>query len=105
MTPSAEKWTVECDLAGQGGYFFYHEGSRELPLYWEYGGGGVVVIVRADEPTKFTMRHPWIIGREREILGRVAGEVVRQRAPTCRAEIDEKSFSIYVREQKWNNRA
>ncbi len=100
MTPSAEKWSVECEPVGQSGYFFYHEGSRELPLYWEYGGEDVVVIVRADDPSKFTIRYPWIIGREREILGRVAGEVVRQRAPTCKAEIDEKGFSIYVREQK-----
>ena len=58
------------------------------------------MIVRADDPSKFTMRHPWIIGREREILERVAGEVVRRRAPTCRAEIDGKDFAIYVREQK-----
>jgi hypothetical protein len=62
---------------GESGYFFYREGSRELPLYWEYGGGDVVVAVRADEPSKFTARHPWIVGREREILERVVGEVVR----------------------------
>jgi hypothetical protein len=100
MTPSAEKWSVECEPAGQSGYFFYHEGTRELPLYWEYGGGDIVVVVRADDASKLTTRHPWIVGREREILERVAGEVVRRRAPTCRAEIDEKAFSIYVREQK-----
>jgi hypothetical protein len=100
VKPSAEKWSVECEPVGRRGYFFYHEGSRELAFYWEYGGGDVVVIVRADDPSKFTLRHPWIIGREREMLGRVAGEVIPQRAPTCRAEIEEKAFSICVREQK-----
>jgi hypothetical protein len=58
------------------------------------------VIVRADDPSKIIVRHPWITGREREILERVAGEVIRRRAPSCRAEIDEKGFCIYVREQK-----
>ena len=97
MPPSTEKWSVECEPVGKSGYVFYHEGSRELPLYWEYGGGDVVVIVRADDPSKFWMRHPWIAGREREILERVAAEVVRQRAPSCRADIDEKAFCIYVK--------
>jgi hypothetical protein len=100
LLPSAENWSVECEPAGQCGYFFYHEDARELSFYWEYGAGDVVVIVRADDPTRLTTRHPWIIGREREILQRVADEVVRRRAPTCTAEIDEKTFSIYVREQK-----
>ena|SRR5436190_23892003 len=100
MTRAAEKWSVECEPVGSSGYFFYHEGSRELPLYWEYGGGDVVVIVRADDPSKFATKHPWINGREKEILERVAGEVIRRRAPGCRPDIDESAFCIYVREKK-----
>ena len=61
------------------------------------------MIVRADDPSKFTTRHPWIAGREREILERVAGEVVRRRAPACKADIDEKNFCIYVRERNQNS--
>ncbi len=99
-TPSTEKWSVEFEPAGRDGYLFYREGTLELPFYWEFGGGDTVAIVRADDPGKFTMRHSWITGREREILERVAGEVIRQRAPTCSTEIDEKAFSIHVRERK-----
>jgi len=35
--------------------------------------------------------------RQHEILERVAREVVRQRAPTCKAEIDERAGYIYIR--------
>jgi len=36
MKPAAQNWSIECDPVGQSGYFFYHEDSRELPLYWGY---------------------------------------------------------------------
>ena len=100
MKPSRENWSLECKPVGQTGYFFYHEDARELPLYWEYGGGDTAVIVRVDDPSMFSLRFPWAVGREREILERVAHELIRQQAPTCRADIDEKNFCIYVREQK-----
>ncbi len=97
---SAQSWSVECKPFGQSGYVFYHEGSHELPLYWEYGGGETVLIVRVEEPERLSMRFPWVAGRERLILGRVAAELIRQQAPGCRTEIDEKDLAIYVREQK-----
>jgi len=99
MNTPTEDWSVECKPSGQHGYVFYHEGARELPLYWEYGGGDVIVIVRFDEPDKFALRHPWAVERKREILERVAQELIRQQAPGCRSEIDEQSLCIYVRER------
>ena len=99
MNPSLDDWSVECKPFGQHGYFFYHERSRELPFYWEYGGGDVVVIIRFEEPAKFSLRYPWAVEHKREILGRVAQEVIRQQAPTCRADIDEQGLCIYVREK------
>jgi hypothetical protein len=99
MKTSTEDWGVECKPSGQHGYVFYHEGAHELPLYWEYGGGDVIVIVRFDEPDKFALGYPWAVKRKREILERVAGELIRQQAPGCRSEIDEESLCIYVREK------
>lgn len=98
MNGSLVEWSLEFKPIGRDGYLFYHEGSHELPLYWEYGGGSVVLIVRFDEPDKLALRYPWAVERRREILGRVAQEIVRQRAPDCRAEIDEKAFCIHIKE-------
>ena len=100
MTYSAENWSLECEPVGRDGYIFYHEDSRELPLYWEYGGGDVVLIVRVDAPTKLAIRWPWVVGRERRILERVARELIRKKAPTCSADIDEKNLCVYLREKK-----
>lgn len=99
MNPSLDDWNVECEPVGQCGYFFYHEGSRELPFVWEYGGDGVIVIVRFEQPDKLPLRYLWAVERRREILERVAQEVIRQRAPTCVADIDEQSLCIYVKEK------
>jgi len=76
--------------------FFYHEGSHELPFYWEYGGGDVVVIVRIDEPGKFVLRFPWAVERKHEIFDRVAQALIRQ-SPDCTTEIDHEGLCIYVK--------
>ena len=96
MKTSADDWSFECKPFGRDGYFFYHEGSRELPFYWEMGGGDVVVIVRIDEPDKFGLRFPWAVERRREIFERVAQELIRK-SPDCTAEIDDQRFCIYVK--------
>src|SRR5580658_1383794 len=99
MKPSEDNWSLECKPFGQHGYFFYHESSREIPFYWEYGGGDTVVIVRIEKPADFDSGYPWAVARKREILERVAQELIRQQAPYCSAEVDHKNLCIYVRTQ------
>ncbi|WP_158218507.1 hypothetical protein [Synechococcus sp. 1G10] len=43
------------------------------------------------EHSEWSARHPWAAGRRQEILERIAEEVVRQKAPTCSALIEERS--------------
>ena len=100
MEDTTQSWSLECKPFGQTGYAFYHEGSHELPLYWEYGGGATVVIVRVEEPEEFGVRFPWAVGRQRLILERIAQELVRQQAPGSRTEIDESELAIYIRERR-----
>jgi len=78
MKPSID-WTVEWEPSGRDGYLFYHEGSHELPFYWEFGGDGMVAIIRIDDPAQLEKRHPWAAERKREIFERVAQEAIRQR--------------------------
>lgn len=63
MEDPDQSWSLECKPFGQSGFVFYHEGSRELPLYWEYGGGDAIAIFRVEEPEK--------LGRD--FLGQWAG--------------------------------
>ena len=61
METSANDWSFECQPAGRDGFLFYHEGSRQIPFYWAYGGGDVLVILRILEPDKFNLRYPWAL--------------------------------------------
>ena len=58
MNTTADERSFECKPAGRNGYFFYHEGSREIPFYWEYGRDDVIVIARVDELHRFG-NCPW----------------------------------------------
>ena len=94
MKPTSKHWSVECKPAGRDGYLFYREGLHEIPFYWEFGGGDTVVVVRVDDPSKFNLKYPWAVERKREIFERLATELIRQQAPSCRAEIDDRSICI-----------
>lgn len=91
-------WSFECEPSGREGCFFYHEGSHEIPFYWEYGGGEFVIAVRFDQPDKFAQRYPWAVERRREILERIAQALIR-RSPGCVAQIDEQRIGVYVRQK------
>jgi len=88
-------------MGGRGGYISYYEGPRAVSFYWEFGGGGdVAVIVHVGRTSGWCNQYPWAAGRQREILVRVAQEVIRQRAPECMSDIDESGGYIYFRERK-----
>lgn len=80
---------------GRTGAVVYHEGAKRLSFWWEFGGGDVVAIVNVGDEEEWRLKHPWAVERRAEILGFVAAEVVRQKAPSCRAEIQRDC--IYLR--------
>ena len=90
-------WSVEVAERGRDGHVYYHEPAGTITFYWEFGGGDVVAIISGDSEKTRKKNHPWAASRYREILERVASEVIRQKAPNCRAEIDEPKGCIYMR--------
>lgn len=82
--------------SGRSGIVQYREPGGELAFHWEFGGGDVVAIVQCGDHGRWEA-YPWAIARRPEILGFVAREVVRQKAPGCRAEIDERTGDILLR--------
>jgi hypothetical protein len=93
-------WRVEMPIGGRDGYIGYYEGSHAVSFYWEFGGGAVVPIIHIGQPSAWSQKNPWAADRQREILERVVEEVIRQRAPTCKADVDESGGCIYFREQE-----
>jgi hypothetical protein len=87
------RWRVAITQGGRSGSLTYHEGRDCIPLQWEFGGGDVVAIICAGDARQWEERHPWASRRRREILERVANEVLRQQAPGCEADIRERIHS------------
>ena len=83
---------------GRSGQVIYSEGLRSITGYWEFGGHDVVTIVSMGARADWERAHAWAMERRTEILGFVADEVVRQRAPSCRAEVDAGRGDILIDE-------
>jgi hypothetical protein len=89
-------WSVTIEEHGRDGAVFYREGDRVLRLYWEFGGGGALAIVSGPPPQDWDRTLPWTIGRRSQIMDRVAHEVIRQKAPGCKAEFGDDFATILI---------
>ena len=88
---------VEIQEGGRCGAIRYTETAGVLTFSWEFGGGDVTAIISVGTEEAWLRRSPWTAGRRGEILKHVAREVIRQKAPNRRAEIDGAKGFIYVR--------
>ena len=95
--PPSKDWRVEIVESGRSGLVNYHEPSGSISFYWEFGGGDAVANISVGDSATWNRRYPWAAERRREILERVARDVVRQKAPKCRKDIDEAHGYIYIR--------
>jgi hypothetical protein len=95
---AADHWSVAIAENGRSGSILYQEKINSISFYWEFGGGDTVVIIWVEDSSVWSTRYPWAFARRREILERIALEVVRQKTPTCHADIDERNGYIYIRE-------
>ena len=100
LTPSggAPDWRVDISERGRTGSVSYTEPAGSVLFTWEFGGGDTVAIIYFDDETSWRSKHPWTTGRRTEILQRVADAVIQQKAPNCRAEIDERAGWINLRQ-------
>lgn len=89
-------WSLIIEEQGRSGTVNYREAAGSIPMSWEFGGADVVAIIYFENESTWRQRYPWAVERRVEILRRVADEVIRQRAPGCRAEIDLRSGWINI---------
>ncbi len=88
---------VEIEEGGRCGAIRYTESAGHLTFSWEFGGRDIVAIISVGTEEAWLRRSPWTAGRRGEILRHVAREVIRQKAPNNRVEIDDAKGFIYVR--------
>lgn len=83
---------------GRSGDVHYSEGFHSIRGYWELGGGDVVTIVSMGTREEWQLSQAWAVEQRASVLRFVADEVIRQRAPSCTAEIDEERGTILIRQ-------
>lgn len=82
---------------GRCGRVIYREPQGSLSFDWEFGGGDTLVAIHAGDESAWRQQYPWAVARRAEILRHVAREVLRLKAPGCRADIDEPGGWIHLR--------
>lgn len=93
-------WRVEIRENGRCGSIDYLEGADAISFYWEFCGGDTVASIAIGDTSEWDTRHPWATGRRQQIMERIAAEVVRQKAPTCSALIDEQPGWITIQQRR-----
>ena len=83
---------------GRTGSVCYTEPAGSVLFTWEFGGGDTIAILYFDDETSWRSKHPWTTGWRTEILQRVADSAIQQKAPRCRAKIDERAGWINLRQ-------
>jgi hypothetical protein len=91
-------WSVEIHEHGRSGTVIYRDPSGSISFYWEFGGGDTVAIITGGDEATWRDQYPWAVSRRAEILQRTAAEVIRQKAPGSRAEIDDQRGWINIRQ-------
>ena len=87
---------VEIGQDGRGGSIAYREGDGVIPFSWEFGGGRAVALIFGPPADGWDAAYPWAAGRRAAVYDAVAAAAIRQRAPSCRAEIDLDGDTIVL---------
>ena len=95
MTPGV----VEISNGGRAGSVTYREGRHAVSLDWEFALSPALAVISGPSSRDWDRAFPWAAGRQAEIFEHVASEVVRQKAPGCRYEINLASGVITVLER------
>lgn len=82
---------------GRSGSVLYESDGRRISGWWEFAGGDAVAIVHIGSASEWRHGHPWAVGQRAEIMRFIADEVIRQKASTCKAVIDEEGGWITLK--------
>ena len=98
MSDAQCDWSVDIHEQGRSGRVDYVDASGKLSFHWEFGGGDTVATIYVGDEAEWRERQPWAVAHRAAILQRIASEVIRRKAPGCRAEIDDRHGWMNIRE-------
>ena len=93
------QWKVTIETRGQAGIINYTEEKNIIKFNWEFGAHDIIAFIWKYDSEQRDKSYPWAVGRKKEILKRVAEEVIKQRAQNCRAEIEYERTTIKIVKQ------
>lgn len=96
MNAPQRDWTVDIQEDGRCGKVIYREPLGSISFYWEFGGGDTVATIQVGNAATWRQQHAWAADHRAEILRRVAAEIIRQKAPGCNVEIDDRQGWINI---------
>jgi hypothetical protein len=91
---------VEISDGGRAGTITYREGLHTASFYWEFAISPALAILTGPSARDWDRLCPWAAGRQEQIFGHVAREVIRQKASECTPEIDLASGTITLLEPR-----
>ena len=98
VAPMTSDFSVDFETHLPGISLRYREAGRgEHEFDGELCSGKVVASIYAPSPAAWDAKLPWAAGRREEVLRRLAGEVIRRKAPGCRFAIHEGGVEIVAR--------
>ena len=87
---------VEITSSGRSGGVTYREDEAgEYSTWWELAGGNrALAFIAIPTPEQWDLCCPWAAGRRREVLERIALEVIRQQASGYFFEVEDGFINI-----------
>jgi hypothetical protein len=93
-TPHPNGWRVWFEEDGRSGRIGFEGEGRSFSMYFEFGGGDVVVIIDVPPPAKWEVQTHILLEKRLPILNFVGSETVRQKASGCRYELSDNAIYI-----------
>ncbi|TLV03040.1 hypothetical protein [Dyadobacter luticola] len=87
-------WVLDYEQEGRGGTITYREADVKIRFDWEFAGGRAMVLIFIPEGEYWEAHTKTPLSRRLEILHRMATQVIADKAPGHRFEIDYNTITI-----------
>ena len=93
---------VDISNGGRASSITYRAGIHTVSFDWEFALSPALAVITGPRASEWDRVCPWAAGRQAEIFDQVAQEVIRQKAPGHRHELDLAAGVITILESEWS---
>jgi hypothetical protein len=95
-------WLMQRKLSyinqGPGGYVVYTDGSNELKLFFEFGGGNCVAIIYIPTVEHWVEKTKIEIEERSKIIRFVAEQAIKNQAPNCNYKLNDDCILLLAKQ-------